>query len=287
VQDESEDMTKEFPLDDVRISEVASCRQVENPAFSSEGWQVSSDAFSMQVEQVGSFYAAAGAEAEFSVLPGADRGWVRLYLNGQILVALLHQRGVITFHASSFVHDGCGVMVLGESGAGKSSLAASFALGGAGLLTDDITPLVIKEEAPHIKSLHSSIRIRRNTSTQLNIDGGLLREAESGTEKQYMSARREGVTEYPLHVIMKVEIGDVSSPVFDEPSPAEKFAFLRSEICMSEILAGMPETETGYLHQIVRIIEKVRFMRVIRPAEIRIKVLYEAVRGYLEGKNIG
>ena len=223
-----------------------------------------------------------GHEAEYSVLPGADHGWVKLYLNGQVVVALLHQRGVISFHASSFVHDGQGVMILGESGAGKSSMAASFALGGAGLLTDDITPVMFRGEAPGILSLHGSIRIRRNTVAQLNIDGELLREAESGTEKQYMKARREGVTEYPLHVIMKVETGDVSAPVFDEPSPAEKFAFLRSEICMSEILAGMPETEAAYLQQIVRIVEKVHFVRVVRPAGIRIAEMHAAVENYLK-----
>lgn len=275
-------MTTDFPLDDVKISEVAICRQVESPAHASGGWQVNRDAFSMQVEQVGSFYTVGGAEAEYSVLPGADPGWVRLYLHGQVVVALLHQRGVISFHASSFVHEGQGLMILGKSGAGKSSLAASFALGGAGLLTDDITPVVFRGEVPVILSLHGSIRIRRNTAAQLNIDGELLREAESGTEKQYMRARREGVTEYPLHVVMKVEIGEVRVPVFDEPSPAEKFAFLRSEICMSEILAGMPETETAYLHQIVRMIEKVHFVRVVRPAEIRITEMHSAVSKYLD-----
>ena len=109
----------------------------------------------------------------------------------------------------------------------------------------------------------------------------MLREAESGTEKQYMRARREGVTEYPLHVVMKVEIGEVRVPVFDEPSPAEKFAFLRSEICMSEILAGMPETEAAYLQQIVDIVRKVKIYRVTRPAEIRIADFYESVRAFL------
>jgi len=81
---------------------------------------------------------------------------------------------------------------------------------------------------------------------------------------------------------MKVETGDVSLPVFDEPSPAERFAFLRSEICMSEILAGMPETESAYLQQIVKIIEKVHFVRVVRPAEIKISEMHSAVSKYLD-----
>ena len=62
-------------------------------------------------------------------------------------------------------------------------------------------------------------------------------------------------------------MGDVSSTRFYEPSPAEAFAMLRGEICSWEILAGMPETEAAYLQQLVAIIGKVHFVRVVRPAD--------------------
>ncbi len=276
-------MDKGFPLSGVKLAAVAAARKVENPSYVSGNWQVNAGEFSMQVDEVGSFYAAGGTEAEYSVLPGADPAWVRLYLNGQVAVALMHQRGVLTLHASSFIHDGRGVLILGESGAGKSSLAASFTLGGAGLLTDDITPVMMSGSGPQIMALHESIRIRKNTAEQLNIDNSLLRDAESGTGKQYMKAGNGNVTHHPLHVIFRVEVDDVTAPVFEEPSPAEKFSFLRSEICMSELLAGMPETETAYLHQLVRIIEEVRFLKVVRPAGIRIAKLHSAVETFMEG----
>ena len=59
-------------------------------------------------------------------------------------------------------------------------------------------------------------------------------------------------------------------PEFHEPAPAEKFSLLRSEICSWEMLAGMPETEAEYLQQLLHIVEQVRFVRVVRPAEIEI-----------------
>ncbi len=275
-------MHRGFPLKGVKITAVAAARKVEVPSYFSANWQVNAGEFSMQVEEVGSFYAAGGAEAEYSVLQGADPGWVRLYLNGQVAVALMHQRGMMTLHASSFVHNGKGVMILGESGAGKSSLTASFAIGGAGLLTDDITPVVMKDTGPHIMALHESIRIRKNTAEQLNIDVSLLRDAESGTGKQYMKTGGGKVAHHPLDVILRVEVGDVDAPVIEEPLPAEKFSFLRSEICMSELLAGMAETETAYLHQLVRIIEEVPFARVVRPAGIRIADLHSVVERFLD-----
>lgn len=276
-------MVKGFPLEDVIISEIGYVAMVESPAYAAGNWQVNQHEFSIQAEEVGSFLARDGRSVAYCPVPGADPSWVRLYLNGQVVVALLHQRKIITFHASSFIYDGCGIMMLGESGAGKSSLTASFVLKGAGLLTDDVTPVVLIGSVPHVRPLHGSIRIRRHTAEQLGIDPEKLMEAETGTEKQYMNAGAREVADLPLHVVLKIEVGEVMKPVFDEPLAIEKFSLLRSEVCMWEILAGMPETEADYLQQLVQIIEQVRFVRVVRPERIGIAEMHVALMNYLDG----
>ncbi len=268
-------------IPDVTVAHVQATGDVQNPVYSTENLQASQREFSITVPSVGIFFVRDSREVEFSVLPEADEDWVRLYLNGQVLVALLHQRKIINFHASSFVYDGRGVMILGETGAGKSSLTASFALEGAGFLTDDITPVVYSDGDPLIWSLHEVIRIRRSTALQLNIDASVLREAEAGTGKQYMKVKHAGVSQFPLDVIIKIEVGDTDVPLFDQPLPADRFSFLRSEICLSELLAGMPGTERSYLLQLLLIVEKVHFVRVVRPSEIRIKELHRLVSEYL------
>lgn len=250
-------------------------------ACSTEKWQANQNEFLLEADGVGAFYVRNGNEVIYSVEEGADPDWVNLYLNGQVLVALLHQRNVISFHASSFVYDGIGVMILGESGAGKSSLAVAFALKGAELLTDDITPVFFRNSVLHIMPLHGEVRIRRHTVEELKIGSERLREAESGTGKQYLRVGRTGMEDYPLHVILKIEAGEVLHPVFKEPLLAEKFSSLRSEICMSGILAGMPVTEAEYLQQLLHIIERIRFVRVVRPTNIRITDLYHRITQYL------
>lgn len=270
-----------YVLNDVKVVKVLAAATARSPVFTTESWKVSQNEFSMIVDEVGSFYVRDGCEAQYSPFSGADPDWVRLVLNGQVLVALLHQRKVISFHASSFVFDGLGVMILGESGAGKSSLTASFALEGAGFLTDDITPVVYSDGYPQIWSLQEVIRIRRSTASQLRVDASMLREAEAGTDKQYMKAKHAGVSHHPLDIIIKIEVGETDAPLFDRPSPADRFTFLRSEICMSEMLAGMPETEKSYLLQLLQIVEKVHFVRLIRPSEISIKELHGLVGEYL------
>jgi hypothetical protein len=274
-------MQVEFPITGVKIHRVPYVQKVKDPAYSFENINVSKNEISMHFEGVGEIYLRDGVYVEYSPSEHAALEWVNLYLKGQALVALLHQRRIITFHASSFIHSGRGVMILGESGAGKSSLTASFALKGAGFLSDDITPVIFNGSEPQIWSLQRAIRIRRNTALQLNIETDKLREAEAGTEKQYLQVDDAGIKNFPMHTILKIEIGEVIKPEFRELSHAEKFSLLRSEICMWEILAGMPETEADYLQQLLNIIRQVHFVRLIRPAEIEISLLRGAVIDYL------
>ncbi len=276
-------MKVRFPLKDVTVTRSGVTPEVREPLFSSDILQINQDEFALSVPHIGCFYVRNGREVVYSDVPGADTEWVKLYLKGQMLVVLLHQRRIINFHASSFIHNGRGIMILGESGAGKSSLTASFTLKEAGFLTDDITPVVFNNREPFLWSVHEVIRIRRNTAVQLNIDKDKLTEAESGTEKQYLQVNHAGVKVFKLNTVLRIEIGEVSKPEFHEPLPPEKFSLLRSEVCMGEILAGMPETEKEYLQQLLQIVAQVKIVKVVRPAEIAITSLHEAVREYLEG----
>jgi len=238
--------------------------------------------FALHVEEVGDFYACDGNRVEFSPAKGSDPDWVNLYLNGQVLVALLHQRRIINFHASSFIHEGRGVMILGETGAGKSSLTASFTLNGAGFLSDDLTPVIFRESKPLVWPLHRTIKLRDNTVEQLKISSDKLTEAEAGTGKNYLTVEHATGEDFRLHTIIKIEIGATSTPEFHIPAPAERFSLLRSEICSWDILAGMPDTEADYLQQLLQIVHQTEFVRVVRPAVMGIKVLQEAIEGFLK-----
>lgn len=254
-----------------------------HPLHKAESWQVNQEEFALQVEGVGSFYASGGDRVEYSAEEHADPAWVKLYLNGQVLVALLHQRKIINFHASSFVHDGRGMMMLGETGAGKTSITMSFASAGAVFMSDDLTPVIFSEDDPHVWSLDRKIKLRVDSIDQLNISQSSLTDAEAGTGKKYLILDKGDEEYHRLDIILKIETGEVDGPVFTELTTAEKFALLRSEICSWEILAGMPETEAAYLQQLVKILDSVHFTRVTRPADIRITEMHASIRKYLEG----
>ena len=274
-------MHKNFPVSGVDICKVNNSRRVKEAEYSAENFQVNQNEFSIQVEGVGSFYVCNGDEVEYAPIIGADPDWVNIYLNGQVLAALLHQRKIINFHASSFIYKNHGVMILGGTGAGKSSLTAAFTMDNAVFLSDDFTPVIFNEGIPDIWPVYKTIKVRSNTISQLQIDESRTRIAEQGTGKFFFEVPGAGLDKYPLHYIIKIEIGRTPSTRFTIPSPAENFELLRSEICSWEILNGMPETEKAYLVQLVEIVKHVEIIKVVRPEEILISELYRAICDYM------
>jgi hypothetical protein len=275
-------MSESYPLEGVDFFSLTSLLEMPSDAYEQDSFAVNQEEYFLKVPGLGSFLVKDGCKVSWYSEPDADKEWVQLYMNNQVLVALLHQRKIISFHASSFILDGQGVMILGETGAGKTSLTVAFAMNGAGFMSDDLTPVVFRDNVAHIWSLDRRVKLRADSIEQLDIGRGNLSDAESGTGKKYLYIEKGADEYHRLDVIVEIETGDVKEPVFMALSPSERFTLLRSEVCSWEILAGMPETEAAYLQQLVQILEQVHFVKVIRPARITIAGMHGAMKKYLD-----
>lgn len=89
-----------------------------------------------------------------------------LYLN-QVLPLALSRRGSLVFHASAVEVDSGAIAFIGESGRGKSTLAAALAVAGCRVLTDD--GLVLQQRAASVDVLpsHPSIRLWEDSQEAL------------------------------------------------------------------------------------------------------------------------
>ncbi len=71
-------------------------------------------------------------------LEGALEESFRTYLLGQVLSFALLRQGIEPLHATAVTGPAGGIAFLGDTGAGKSTLAAAFLVAGHRLLTDDL-----------------------------------------------------------------------------------------------------------------------------------------------------
>ena len=92
-------------------------------------------------------------------VPGVSAATIRHLYQNQVLPLTLSRRGKLVFHASAVDAAGNALVFAGESGRGKSTLAASFATSGYPFLTDDGLVVDEAEGVYQIAPSHPSLRL--------------------------------------------------------------------------------------------------------------------------------
>jgi hypothetical protein len=114
----------------------------------------SPESFMLHIPSVGYYVARKGEKILFDPYPGADMNSFRLYLLSIAMTALLAQRKMVLLHASAIIQDEELVLFMGQSGAGKSSMAAELHRNGYLLYSDDVCVLL-----PPIKDVRKAFAV--------------------------------------------------------------------------------------------------------------------------------
>jgi len=164
-----------------------------------------------------------GSRVQSWAAPEATASTVRhLYLN-QVLPLALSRQGKLVLHASAVDIGGQAVAFVGESGRGKSTLAASFATSGAGLLTDD--GLLLEWIAGELRVVpsHPSIRLWRDSQEALLSGERAMAPALTYTEKtRFLAGADFSYCDQPrpLRRVYFLGPGEAISPVIRRAKPA-------------------------------------------------------------------
>lgn len=271
-----------YPIKDVRIQSLPEIPLVADPVYSTTEMQVNDRECRLAIPGAGVYNALEGKELWYKAQEGVDPRWVKAQLQGLPLAALLHQRGILHFHAASFVFEGAGVFLLGQSGAGKSSLTAAFHQAGSTALSDDLSAVVFDEGRPMIWPVDRKIRLRENTVRQLGLDERHLEAPDPFTGKYALKTPAHRLDRFPLQYLLHLERHPGQDIRIEQPPADEQFSLLRSEICHWEMLRGMPETEKAYLNQILLMLNTLPLIRVLRPETCTISSLQQSLSKYLQ-----
>lgn len=175
------------------------------------------------VDQTEFFIAKDGAEV-WATWPGdltlADTA---TYLLGPIMNIVLRLRGTLALHASAVRIGNVAVTFVGPEGAGKSTTAASFALAGYPVLTDDIAAIDDGGHSFQIKPAYPRIRMWPSSVQLLFGSGEALPRLTPGWEKRYLQLENKyhhfQSEPVPLAAIyfLQPRSTDVCTPIADEP----------------------------------------------------------------------
>lgn len=153
----------------------------------------------------------------------SDETLKHLYLN-QVLPLALSKQGKLVFHASAISVDGQAVAFVGESGRGKSTLAASFASSGFPFLADD--GMVVESAQGDIRALpsHPSIRLWEDSQEALIVRGAAMAPPVQFTSKsRFLASDRIAFCSEPCQLHRGYFLGDSTAedPLIRRMRPSE------------------------------------------------------------------
>ena len=91
--------------------------------------------------------------------PGVPHDTRDHFLADQVLPRIIAHEGQLVLHGAAVRVGACAIVILGESGQGKSTLAASFAQAGLPLLGDDAMVVVQRDGRTMVKAVYPSLRL--------------------------------------------------------------------------------------------------------------------------------
>ena len=104
----------------------------------------------LAIKSFGTIVIRSGKEISIYTNPKTNQLLLKRYIIGTVLAILLYQRGNLVLHASAIEINNRAIAFLGESGAGKSSIAAAFRSWGYGVISDDVSAIGFREDGTPI-----------------------------------------------------------------------------------------------------------------------------------------
>ncbi|MDX2360021.1 MAG: hypothetical protein QNK23_04380 [Crocinitomicaceae bacterium] len=257
-----------FLLHDVIIDVVEKIEPIDCPIYEDAFVHLTPNSFQINIPQVATISAQNGTEIQIQIHGEPQQEIIELYLNGSVLGAILHQRGILPMHASSFIYSGKTILLCGNSGAGKSTTTAAFCLQGGEFLTDDITPLIFQDGVPRISPISDSLKLWKDTVDELEIPSQKLREIQPERNKFYYSLESKHTSPIAPDVIIHLISSDIEIIEVRELSGTEKFESLLNQVYRNEYLDGMKEVKAEYLHPLIQLSNEVPVFEIKRPRKI-------------------
>ena len=239
--------------------------QLTDAPLSSPHLQVAENDFFLNVHDVASYRVQNGNIVRVFPHENADMASIKLFLNGSVLGAVLHQQGILPFHGSCFQYNEKGVLLCGHSGAGKSSVTAAFCQNGARFINDDITPVAISEYATTIIPIKTRIKLWDDSFQKLKIENDDFEKIRPTLDKFYLPTNEEYQDKQELHHIFILSTHNKDHFETFELEGMAKYNALRKQIYRKMYLKGMPERQKSYFKQLFQLAKNVRVTHIKRP----------------------
>jgi len=162
-------------------------KNLDSPLNMGPVYEATNELFLLKVG-VGQYLIRNGSEIIIQPAHNATEKQLRLLLFGSAMGALLNQRGYFVLHASAIATNKGAVIVMGISGAGKSTTIQSFVDKGYKQLADETVALYYDKKSQQVMALPSfpSTKLWKNSVEKLDKDMKNLTRVSDNFEKFHL-----------------------------------------------------------------------------------------------------
>ena len=220
-------------------------------------------AWCLTIPDVGRFRAIRGEHLLIQPDPAADQELLRLYVIGSGLGMLLHQRRDYILHAAAVIYNEMARVVVGEAGAGKSTLAAALGTSGHQVLADDTLVLRPVDSGFVCWPGAAVFKLWQDTLDHLGQQG---EKPISGRYQKFFVRNVAPAADAPAPIANIIELCD--GPLrLEHLGGAEALRVVTEHTYRPEFLAVMGNRE-DHFRQAAALTAATRIMRLSRPRDL-------------------
>ena len=135
---------------DVIIEYGSTPAELTHPQIKGTCYEAGPGEFLLRVDSVARYYIQEGRKIIIAPEPDVEDERILIFLMGSAMGALLHQRNILVLHAGAIAVQDQSVIFTGDSGIGKSTLAAGFHKRGYPFLADDVCAIAMINGKPAV-----------------------------------------------------------------------------------------------------------------------------------------
>ncbi len=233
---------------EIRIAPVPTSLPGAIQAYSQA--EIANNDILLRIPSIARYLVKAGREILIEAESDVHAQDLRLFLLGSALGAIYLQRGFFPLHASVVVMNGNAVAFTGNSGAGKSTMAAWLNSQEFPLLCDDVCVVRFDEsDNPIAYSGFPRLKLWSDALQAFDIDTSKLQRDLFRTEKYHMPvSNRFWMDPVPLRHINILQFSDTDSkPQIENIKPAHAVSLLRDNTYRYQYISGLGLTSNHFL----------------------------------------
>ena len=213
-------------FDDFDVIVINSGNYVEEE-IQNELINMTQDRFWFHIKDAGVFEVLNGNEIIVTPYKYIDYKTLELFILGTGLGVIMIQNNTFPLHGAFVEYKGIGFGIVGESGAGKTSLATGITLESGKIITDDVMRVTYSNGLPFVNPSYPSQKIWSSTAKALNIDITSSKPIMSRSEKYFIENELIFLSKsIQLQYIFEVVESDIESVQIVSMNEVEKLDLL-------------------------------------------------------------